>query len=336
MDYTTQPVYEEPQPVSSSSSDEAPGPEPTQPVVEPVSAPAVETAACPSSPFAEPTECKPAFDVIPEPELGLKTTTCVSSPFAEPDEPKPDVQPEPEKPAPVVEQTPALTYAAPVVAQLVEPVLEPLVVEKPKEAVPSESFQPLVDLIMWEKPVKSGIVFGCIVALYWALGWSGYSLLTLFSRINLLLLLVYCVHIYGAKFAANYLGIESARQAELEVIKVDPKTVEDLVKNLCGLLGPVVQCAANIFYFTHPMQSFKIFLCLILMAIVGKLMSGITLLFSAAVIAFSIPKLYKSHKQFVDLKCEEAKNFIEPRVQQLLSKLPPKVLELLHKHHHTE
>eukprot|EP01105_Mastigella_eilhardi_P007570 TRINITY_DN19022_c0_g1_i1.p1 TRINITY_DN19022_c0_g1~~TRINITY_DN19022_c0_g1_i1.p1 ORF type:complete len:275 (-),score=80.74 TRINITY_DN19022_c0_g1_i1:135-851(-) len=188
---------------------------------------------------------------------------------------------------------------------------------------------PMHKLLMWECPVKSGVVFAAINTVFYLLTYGKFSVLTLTSYVMLTIMSSCFVYAYGTIFWNKYI-LANKTETDFSVFNplakierpfsLDKSLVDQHSEWISERVNALAQHVCQIFFFTDPCSSFKAAFALVVMSMLGSMFSGLTLLYILFLVAFIWPRLYHEKQAQINDAVEHVKQL----VHQNMCKLCPK------------
>jgi len=191
----------------------------------------------------------------------------------------------------------------------------------------SPFFAQLSALLHWNDPVQSGLVFGIINFFFFLITYGEYSVLTLVSYLALALIFVCGAYVYGTMLRAHFKKekIENPFQAKLSDPYVATKfSLEPHGDSMIGLINDAAHLWRSVLYFTDASFSLKFAFAIWVLSVLGKLFSGLTLLYMTFLTAFIWPRIYQEKQAQIDEVYALAAGKINHYVTLALSHLPLK------------
>jgi len=191
----------------------------------------------------------------------------------------------------------------------------------------SPFFIQLSALLHWNDPVQSALVFGIVNFFFFLITYGEYSVLTLLSYLALALLFVCGVYVYGTMLRAHFKKekIENPFQAKLSNPFVATKfSLEPHADSIIGLMNDAAHLWRSVLYFTDSSFSLKFAFAIWVLSVLGKLFSGLTLMYMTFLTAFIWPRIYREKQAQIDEVYALAASKINHYVTLALSHLPLK------------
>jgi len=191
----------------------------------------------------------------------------------------------------------------------------------------SPVFNQVSGLLHWNDPVQSALVFGIGNFFFFLITYGEYSILTLFSYLALALIFVCGAYVYGTMLRAHFKKekAENPFQAKLSNPYVASKfSLEPHAESIIGLINDFAQLWRDVLYFTDSTFSLKIAFAIWVLSVLGKVFSGLTLIYMTFLTAFIWPRIYHEKKAQIDELYALAESKIQHYVALGLSKLPLK------------
>jgi len=191
----------------------------------------------------------------------------------------------------------------------------------------SPFYTPASALLHWNDPVQSALVFGIGNFFFFLITYGEYSVITLFSYLALALVFVCGAYVYGTMLRAHFKKekAENPFQAKLKNPYVATKfSLEAHSDSAIGLINDAAHLWRSVLYFTDASFSLKFAFALWVLSVIGKLFSGITLLYMTFITAFIWPRIYREKQAQIDEAYALAVSKINHYVSLALSHLPLK------------
>ncbi|KAF8717024.1 hypothetical protein HU200_026134 [Digitaria exilis] len=143
----------------------------------------------------------------------------------------------------------------------------------------------VADVVLWRKEEVAGGLLATVVA-SWALFYCvpGYTLLSFVSQVLMILLTVLFVWAKAAQLL-------NRAPPPVPLMKISDKTTSEAAEIVGNFVNKVLQDFGNIALGKDSSLFYKVALVLLLTSIVGRLTDLITLVYTSAVIALTIPAL---------------------------------------------
>jgi len=191
----------------------------------------------------------------------------------------------------------------------------------------SPFFNQVSGLLHWNDPVQSALVFGIGNFFFFLITYGEYSILTLFSYLALALIFVCGAYVYGTMLRAHFKKekAENPFQAKLSNPFVASKfSLEPHAESIIGLINDSAELWRSVLYFTDSTFSLKFAFAIWVLSVLGKVFSGLTLIYMSFLTAFIWPRIYHEKKAQIDELYALAEGKIKHYVALALSKLPLK------------
>jgi len=137
-------------------------------------------------------------------------------------------------------------------------------------------------ILHWHDPVQSALLFGIGNFFFFLITYGDYTVLTLLSYLALALIFVCGAYVNGT-LLRSHLKKEKAENPFATKLKnpyeASKYTLEPHADCIIGLINDVVFLWTSVLYFTDTMFSLKIAIFIWTLSVLGKLFSGITLLY---------------------------------------------------------
>jgi len=191
----------------------------------------------------------------------------------------------------------------------------------------SPFFQQVSALLHWNDPVQSALVFGIGNFFFFLITYGEYSVLTLFSYLAMALIFVCGAYVYGTMLRAHFKKekAENPFQAKLNNPFVASKfSLEPHADSIIGLINDAAHLWRSVLYFTESSFSLKVAFALWVLSVLGKVFSGLTLLYMTFLTAFIWPRIYQEKQAQIDEAYALAAGKINQYVSLAMSHLPLK------------
>ena len=177
------------------------------------------------------------------------------------------------------------------------------------------------ELLLWDKPIKSGSIVGGATVAYLLFHCSGYSALSIVSN----LLLVGVVGTFVWSIVAQLLG-----KPEFPIPEPKPEAIDKAFTSMAEQGKCYTNKAVGIFYRIakghEPALSIKAAFFLYILAKISSVFSVLTLAYIAVVLAFAGPKVYTMYKEDIDMYVNVAKTKVDEVVGQAKELVNEKIL----------
>jgi len=191
----------------------------------------------------------------------------------------------------------------------------------------SPLYQHVSGLVHWHDPVQSALVFGIGNFFFFLITYGEYSVLTLLSYLALSLIFVCGGYVYVTMLRAHFNKekAENPFQAKLKDPFVATKfSLEPHADSIIGLINDSAHLWRSVLYFTDSSFSLKFAFAIWVLSVLGKLFSGLTLLYMTFLTAFIWPRIYQEKQAQIDEAYALAVGKINHYVALALSHLPLK------------
>jgi len=182
------------------------------------------------------------------------------------------------------------------------------------------------DIVMWNDPVRSGLVFSIIVLVWFLVSVAQYSTTTLAAYLYLGLFLTSLALVQYANFSGKP-HLLRARLGEVS----DVVTRDELVahaETTYRVIDATTLIARDALFFTDVAFSLKALGVAIGLAVLGNLVTLPTLLFVEAIILFTVPRIYKEKGAQIDDALNKGLALANEKLGPVLSKVPIDKLKL--------
>ena len=160
------------------------------------------------------------------------------------------------------------------------------------------------ELVLWKKPLVSGVVLGLVFFVYLLLGYLEYSFVTLSCRFLQLGIVI--------------VGLLKKTAG----VQIDPEGIAGYAGQFLDSIHPHVvkgsELVGKVITWEDPKVSLQALVASILCAMLGNMFGDILLAFLIVLLIFTVPKAYKSNQKLIDDKVEIAKK----KADELLEKVP--------------
>jgi len=191
----------------------------------------------------------------------------------------------------------------------------------------SPFYQQVSALLHWNDPVQSALVFGIGNFFFFLITYGEYSILTLLSYLALSLIFVCGGYVYVTMLRAHFNKekAENPFQAKLKDPFVATKfSLEPHADSIIGIINDTAHLWRSVLYFTDSAFSLKFAFAIWVLSVLGKLFSGLTLLYMTFLTAFIWPRIYQEKQAQIDEAYALAVGKINHYVALALSHLPLK------------
>eukprot|EP01113_Clastostelium_recurvatum_P040833 TRINITY_DN639_c0_g1_i1.p1 TRINITY_DN639_c0_g1~~TRINITY_DN639_c0_g1_i1.p1 ORF type:complete len:320 (-),score=55.44 TRINITY_DN639_c0_g1_i1:70-894(-) len=186
-------------------------------------------------------------------------------------------------------------------------------------------FPELINILHWNNPVRSGLVFANANLVFLLLTYGGYSLLTVISYCILALLGAALAFSQGSILWARYVqgrSIDNPLAQKWKVSPISRTVLEKHMDSLNNLVNALVESATHVFLCNHVVFSLQVAALVYFYSLVGKWFDGITLLWIVTIVAFVWPRLYTEKKTDIDRLAGLALAQINTYTALAMSKIP--------------
>jgi len=180
-------------------------------------------------------------------------------------------------------------------------------------------------VLHWSDPVQSALVFGIGNFFFFLITYGEYSVLTLMSYLALALIFVCGAYVYGTMLRAHFRKekAENPFQTKLKNPYVATKfSLEPHAESIIGLINDAAHLWRSVLYFTDGAFSLKFAFAIWVFSVIGKLFSGITLLYMTFLTAFIWPRIYQEKQAQIDEAYDLALSKINHYVGLAMARLP--------------
>ena len=169
----------------------------------------------------------------------------------------------------------------------------------------------LNDVIYWKNPLVTGVLFGTFNIVFFLVFFFGYSFLRVFASAVCMYLMLGLIIVNGSKLLVGFTEKARIPQPEFgrEYIqkKVWVPRLESLISHLNKLLDVVISamyCVDN----KRTMQLIGVFYGI---SLVGRLIPDRVLVYLAGLGIFTIPIVYQTYKEEIDVHLDKLKKLLE-------------------------
>ncbi|KAL6059856.1 Reticulon-3 [Balamuthia mandrillaris] len=159
------------------------------------------------------------------------------------------------------------------------------------------------DVLHWRDPLQSALLFGIGNFFFFLITVGEYSVLTLLCYLALSLIFVCCAYANGTMLRAQ-LKKEKPENPFLPKLRnpyvATRETLEPHADAIVQLANDAATVARAILYFTDNALTFKVALFIWVLSVIGRLFSGLTLLYMTFIAAFIWPRIYLEKKKDID------------------------------------
>jgi len=192
------------------------------------------------------------------------------------------------------------------------------------------AYNDVANLFYWTEPAKSGLLFGIFNFFFFLITYGEYTVLTLVSYLLLSLLAVCVGYANYVVLKASWLQGKHAENPFKERFKdtkfhVSKEFVQQHIDTVVDIINLTIDTYRDVFYGVNLALSLKWLAYFFLIAQVGKMFSGETLIYLVLLVSFVWPRLYQEKKKEIDQAYELAQKQASIYIQLGLSKLPPAV-----------
>lgn len=237
------------------------------------------------------------------------------SPISPPDD-KPIEVPKVEEPKPVVD---APKVEKP--AKKVEPAETPNVLTPMAETKPTRNSELLADLFAWRNPVINIALLFAVWMVIILVKYYGFTFLTLFGRVLQLTVLAGFVVFVLSKFKIQILSSN--------VLNMKFSTRADLLQPVTDTVVQAIQFVLPYILIQNPIRSLRFFVVVQIVCMIGKWMSGVTLIALAVHFGLLYPLVMQHFGTQINAKVSEIEKKVKPIWQNAISKLPPVVRSIV-------
>jgi len=181
-------------------------------------------------------------------------------------------------------------------------------------------------ILSWRDPIRTGLLFGIFNFAFFLVTYGEYSVLSLVAYCALALLVAAFAYANGSVLFAKYIqGLEAENPLGARWSNAEPiprYVVEKHLDSIVNFVNAVLDVSRDVFYCNFPFLSIKVGTLLFVLSLIGKWLSGFTLLYIAAVVAFGWPRLYEEKKSEIDQYWKLVTDLIDTYTQLALSKIP--------------
>jgi hypothetical protein len=233
------------------------------------------------------------------------------SPISPPEDKPKEVVPKVEEPNPVVD---APKVEKP--AKKVEPVVEtPKVVTPTVETKPTPNSALLADLFAWRNPVINVALLIAVWMVIILVKYYGFTFLTLVGRVLQFTVLAGFVVFVLSKFKIQILSSS--------VLNMKFSTRADLFQPVTDIVVQAIQFVLPYILIENPIRSLRFFVVVQVVCMIGKWMSGVTLIALAVHFGLLYPLVMKHFGTQINAQVSEIEKKVRPIWQNVVSKLPP-------------
>jgi len=182
------------------------------------------------------------------------------------------------------------------------------------------------DIVHWRDPVRSGLVFAIITLGWFLLSVAQYSVATLVAYLYLGLFVISFALVQYSNFSGKPHLLKS-RLTEIH----DVITREEAVSHAevaYRFTDAVVLLFRDALFFTDVVFSLQVLGVSVVLAITGNYVSLPTVLFSAAVVFFIIPRVYEEKKAQIDDAIAKGFAAAHEKIGPVVAKVPLDKLKL--------
>jgi len=182
------------------------------------------------------------------------------------------------------------------------------------------------DLLLWKDVPKSAIGFVTGVMFTFLVQVGGYTALTLLSYLGLLQILVCFLYINGSRFYLQFIRHQPQPKAGEDSYKpaIPKEVVAQHIDQIVASVNCTVGCGYRIIRSQDPILTIKAVLVLLVLSVIGRVFSGLTLFGLVYLAAFTLPKVYVMNKAVVDRHVTQVCAQIDAVTAKLQARLPGK------------
>jgi hypothetical protein len=207
---------------------------------------------------------------------------------------------------------------------------EPTLQEEIKKITSALRTNPLYSevsyLLHWRDPIRTGLLFGIFNFTFFLITYGEYSVVTLAAYLVLALLVAAFGYANGSILYAKYiqgLSIENPLSVRWSNSEPIPRYVaEKHLNSLVNVVNAVLEISRDVFYVNFPILSIKVASIFLVLSLLGKWFSGLTLIYIDAIILFAWPRLYEEKQKEIDQYWKLINTHIDTYVNLALSKIP--------------
>jgi len=209
-------------------------------------------------------------------------------------------------------------------------VKEPSLQEEIKKITSAVSTNPLYSevshILHWRDPIRTGLLFGIFNFTFFLVTYGEYSVVTLVAYLVLALLVAAFGYANGSILYAKYiqgLSIDNPLSVRWSNSEPIPRyIVEKHLDSLVNVVNAVLEVSRDVFYANFPILSVKVASIFLILSLLGKWFSGLTLIYIDVLILFAWPRLYEEKQKEIDQYWKLVNTQIETYTNLALSKLP--------------
>jgi len=174
----------------------------------------------------------------------------------------------------------------------------------------------VMNFLSWKDPIQTGVVFGNVSVFFILTTLGGYTVLSVVSYILLLLVIVsFMVKLVGKFYAP-------AAKLQIPTLALSEETVGDYVETFVELVNRALAAFTAVFSGSDFLLSAKFAGGLYVTAKVGNWLSGTALMFTAFLLAFTVPKVYEMNKAKIDEVLALVMEKVSAGFNEVLTKVP--------------
>jgi len=181
-------------------------------------------------------------------------------------------------------------------------------------------------ILHWRDPIRTGLLFGIFNFAFFLITYGEYSVLTLVAYLVLAILVVSFSYANGTILYAKYiqgLTAENPLSARWSNSEPFPRyVVEKHLDSLLNVINAVLDVSRDVFYANFPILSVKVASIFLVLSLLGKWFSGLTLIYLAVFTLFAWPRIYQEKQKEVDHYWKLANTYVETYANLALSKIP--------------
>eukprot|EP00727_Mastigamoeba_balamuthi_P014656 m51a1_g9816 hypothetical protein (232) ;mRNA; f:1865589-1866909 len=181
------------------------------------------------------------------------------------------------------------------------------------------------DVVLWENPIRSGVVFVAVNTLFYLIRCRGYSFLSLVTLSQLAALLVAGLFYAFHRFVRGQTDSPFANWT----LTIPHETFEAHSRTFEALFNAVVASLTYLLLFSNPVASAQYATGLLFMTWLSYKIRLMTLAWLTVVVVFVWPRLYREKKELIDEYAGQAYSVASEKVRMVygmvLEKLPPSI-----------
>lgn len=181
---------------------------------------------------------------------------------------------------------------------------------------------PIVDLVYWRDPKKTGIVFGTIMVVLLSLTY--FSLISVVAYLSLAILTAtFSFRIYKSILSAVQKSNEGHpfQQYIEQDISLSREQVHELSDTVVAHVNATVIELRRLILVEDLVDSIKFGVMLWALTYIGAWFNGMTLVILSFVAAFTLPKVYETNKEQID----HYLGLVQSNVNDIMSKVKAKI-----------